>query len=135
MTIVKDRGAFVRRGWVALFACLGFGCSLLAAAQAPDDQAVSDARCVVVAMHMATLNAPQQRSTGVMLAIYYLGRLDGRSPQANTEKLIEAEAGKMTPADLRSDAVQCGKVLTAKGQEMMRDRGDLEEGLLGRQAG
>lgn len=125
VTTVRDRSTFARKGWVPLFACLGFGCSLLGAAAVPDDQAVSDARCVVVAMHMATLNAPQQRSTGVMLAIYYLGRLDGRSPQADTEKLIEAEAGKMTPAELRSDAVQCGKVLTAKGQEMTRIGADL----------
>lgn len=120
VTTVKDGSAFARRGWVALFACLGFGCSLLAVAQAPDDPAVSDARCVVVAMHMATLNAPQQQRTGVMLAIYYLGRLDGRSPQEDTERLIEKEAGKMTPAELRSDAVLCEKVLSAKGQEMTR---------------
>lgn len=121
----RDSGGFVRRGFVALTVSLGLGCSVLAAAQTPNSPMVSDARCVVVAMHMATLNTPQQRSTGVMLAIYYLGRLDGRAPRADTESLIEKEAGKMTPAELRSDAVLCGKALTAKGQEMTRIGADL----------
>ena len=125
MTTVPNGGAVARRGWVAVFASVVLTSSLLTAAHASGRSTASDARCVVVAMHMATLNSPQQRSTGVMLAIYYLGRLDGRSSGEDTERLIEDEARKMTPAELRSDAVRCGKVLTRKGREMMRIGADL----------
>lgn len=81
---------------------------------------LADVRCVVVGMHMSTLHVPQQRDAGTVLAIYYLGRLDGRSVRADIDQLIENEAGKMTPENLRTEAVRCGKALSDKGQEIAR---------------
>ncbi len=117
---MKNRYVLVRTRWIGILAFIVLATSSIARVRAADRAVLADASCVVVAMHMATLNNPQQRSTGVMLAIYYLGRLDGHSLGADTERLIEEEAGKMTPAELRSDALRCGKALASKGQEMAR---------------
>ena len=76
-------------GWIGVSVFILLGISSIAKVRATDHEVLADARCVVVAMKMATLNNPQQRSTGVMLAIYYLGRLDGRSLHTDTERLIE----------------------------------------------
>jgi hypothetical protein len=69
-------------------------------------------------MHVAFAGSPQQRPAGLMIAMYYFGRLDERSPHGDTERLIEAEASKMTPADYRAGAARCGKALGVKGQEL-----------------
>lgn len=122
---MRTRGVLFRLGWIGVPVFILLGISSITKVRATDHEVLSDARCVVVAMHMATLHNPQQRSTGVMLAIYYLGRLDGRLLHTDTDRLIEDEAKKMTPAELRSDAIRCGKVLTRKGQEMMRIGADL----------
>lgn len=88
-------------------------------------QIVSDVRCVVVGLRMAQMTVPQQRAAGMMLAVYYLGRLDGRAADAEVEELIKKEAGKMTTAEFRSNAVRCGKALTLKGQEIQKVGADL----------
>lgn len=92
---------------------------------AVNSYAVSDARCVVVGLRMAEMNEPQQRAAGTMLALYYLGRLDVRSPDSQLEKLVETEAEKMTQAEFRANAVRCGKALTLKGQEIQKIGADL----------
>lgn len=104
--------------WVVLFAALAYGPSF--AARAANRYALSDVRCVVVGLRMVEMPASQQRTAGMMLAIYYLGRLDGRAPDAEVEGLIEREAEKMTAAEFRSNAVRCGNALTLKGQEIQR---------------
>lgn len=107
--------ALVWREWIGIFVFIVLITSPNLRAYAADREELADVRCVVVAMHMATLSNPQQRSAGVMIATYYLGRLDGRASQMDVELLIEEEANKMTPADLRSDAVRCGSALKKKG--------------------
>jgi len=67
---------------------------------------------------MTQMSAAQQRDAGMMLATYYLGRLDGQLQDAEGERLIELEATKMTSAEFRANAIRCGKALTAKGQEI-----------------
>lgn len=98
--------------------CVAFAPSLFAKTYAADSQATADARCVLVGMHVAFVGSPQQRPAGFMIAMYYFGRLDERSPHGDTERLVEAEAREMTPADYRVDAARCGKVLGVKGREL-----------------
>ena len=61
----------------------------------------------------------------MMLAVYYLGRLDSGAPDAEVEGLIEKEAREMTEAEFRANAVRCGKALTLKGQEIQKIGADL----------
>jgi hypothetical protein len=109
--------------WLVLFAALA--CAPNLAARAANRYGLSDVRCVVVGLRMVEMPVSQQRAAGMMLAIYYLGRLDGRAPDTEVEGLIEREAEKMTAAEFRSNAVRCGKALTLKGQEIQRIGADL----------
>lgn len=108
---------------MVLFAVLTCGAFL--GAEAANRYALSDVRCVVVGLRMVEMPVSQQRTAGMMLAIYYLGRLDGRAPDAEVEGLIEREAERMTAAEFRANAVRCGKALTLKGQEIQKIGADL----------
>lgn len=90
----------------------------LSKSYAADQRTSSDIRCMLVGLRMMTLNTPQQRTDGVMLAIYYLGRVDGRAPRANVEQLLVNESEKITSAELRKDAARCGRTLEEKGHQL-----------------
>lgn len=103
--VVRWGRIWVRIGVMA--ACVTFVPDLFVKAYATDVQVIADARCVLVGMHVAFAGSPQQRPAGLMISMYYFGRLDERAPHRDTERLIEAEASKMTPADYQS---RCGSV-------------------------
>lgn len=105
---------------VAMAACIWLGPVLITDVYGADAETISDARCVLAGMHVAFLGSPQQRAGGLMIAMYYFGRLDERSQHQDTERLIEEEARNMTPAQYRADAARCGQVLAVKGQELQR---------------
>ena len=98
---------------------------LCGSAHGADAESVADARCIVVAMKMSNEPAPTQQSAAMMTLLYYLGRLDARGSELDTENLIEKEAAKMTAAELRAEAVRCGAALTEKGQEIQKVGRDL----------
>lgn len=113
--------AVVRRGWsIAVLLCLALAFMPSAKADTPDPETLADVRCVLVAMHMVATQAPQQGTAGMMVAMYYLGRLDGHAPRADIERLVKAEVWKATPEELKSDAVQCGQALQKKGRELQK---------------
>lgn len=96
------------------------GSAICEAAPSSDLAIVADADCVVTGLRMVQMSTPQQQSSGLMLAIYYLGRLDGRASGVEIDALIENDAEKMTAAEFRANAVRCGKALTLKGQEIQK---------------
>jgi|SRR5580692_8849823 hypothetical protein len=87
---------------------------------APDTETAADVRCIAVGFKMAQLDNPQVKSAGQLLAIYYLGRLDGHTPDVNLEDLIIDELSKMDEATFHTEATRCGNSLTAKGQQLAR---------------
>lgn len=109
------------RKWVA---AITVGVAILVSsgegARASDEQSLSDVRCVVVGLRMIQANDEQQSAAGMMLAAYYLGRLDGRSRDGDSERLIKSEAQKMTLAEFRFNATRCGKALEVKGKQIQR---------------
>jgi hypothetical protein len=109
----------VRRVAAALL-CLVVVSWSLPKADAADRETRADVRCVLVAMRMVATQSPQQRTAGMMVAMYYLGRLDGHAPGADIERLIKAEVWKSTSAELKSDAVRCGQALQRKGHELQK---------------
>ncbi len=111
----------MRSIWIAtVLAGIMVTCGLPVRACATDGETLADVRCMLVALHTATLNVPAERIAGMMAAIYYLGRLDGHSPHADIEQLIKSDARKMTPAELRVESARCGGVLEKKGQELQK---------------
>lgn len=87
-------------------------------ARSADARVIGDVRCVVVAIHLISTGKPALRFAGVMAAMYYFGRLDGHTSQADLEKLLKAQAKDMSEAALRANALRCGKVLAEKGREI-----------------
>lgn len=75
-----------------------------------------DIRCFVAAINLLqTTQDSAARNAAFSSALYYLGRLDGRIPTLDLERLIVAESQKMTQSDLRSELQRCGKELSARG--------------------
>jgi hypothetical protein len=69
-------------GITLLLAILGLASMPISAQEAVN---IADIRCVVVGMKMTgAANSPDQ-SRGFLLTLYYIGRLDGRSPKLDIE--------------------------------------------------
>lgn len=125
--IVARRGAAILTGVAML---IGVG----GAARATDRQVVADVKCVVVGLRMMQMTAPQQQGAGTMIALYYLGRLDSRVPDAEADELIESEAEKMAAAEFHANAVRCGKVFALRGEKIQKISADLSRKTQGRAA-
>jgi hypothetical protein len=96
-------------------------------ATAQDAETIADVRCIIVGMRFAGMVDPTQQSAGMMLSLYYIGRLDGRVPKLDIEELMIKEVSKMTTSDYGSEAKRCGASLTDKGQEITRIGKDIIE--------
>jgi len=99
----------------------------MAQVQAQDVETSADVRCLVVGLRIAGMADATQRSAGLMLSMYYIGRLDTHVPKLDLEDLLLKEVSSMTAADYGSEAKRCGASLTDKGQEITRIGKDLVE--------
>jgi hypothetical protein len=97
---------------------------------AQNQEDIADVRCVAVALRMTEMPAAEQKSTGLMMAVFYLGRLDGRTPNLDIEQSIFEQIGKMTNADYSGEAIRCGKRLSEEGRKITQISKNL--GQLGR---
>jgi len=87
-------------------------------AESQDAETIADVRCVVVGIKIGgAINSPQQ-SAGAMLALYYIGRLEGRVPKPDIEGLILSESSSMTTAEYTSEAKRCAAGLAGKAQQI-----------------
>jgi hypothetical protein len=94
--------------------------------QAASQEEIADIRCVVVAFRVSQLPAAEQKSGGLLMALYYLGRLDGRAPDRDIEQEIIEQVAIMTNEDFRTEAVRCGNSLTEKGKKLTQMGEDLK---------
>lgn len=117
----------LRRG--AHFAAVGAGASLAlsicalppaAKADSANTQTVADAQCMVIGAHLSASSDPQQRVPGQMILMYYLGRIDGRSPHTDLTGLIQSQTQRMSESDLKAAANRCGKEFSARGEDIVR---------------
>jgi hypothetical protein len=100
-------------------------CLILAAALsvpvhvlAQDADNLADLRCVAVGMHFAAAPDSHQKSTGTLLVLYYMGKLDGRAPSQDVSKLVTEQVDRMRAADYSIEATRCSQALTAKGAQI-----------------
>ena len=89
-------------------------------ANAAESDDVADVQCMVVAFKLMSSGKPDLRSAGLLSAVYYIGRLDARSPNADIETLVVRQAATMTDAEFSAEAKRCGSALSQKGQEITR---------------
>lgn len=92
-----------------------FTASLAAAAPADDAE---DARCLIVAAELADSDDDELEEAGTIMTMYFLGRLDGRSPGANLETLIVREAAAMSEDDKERLLIACSAQLELRGKQM-----------------
>lgn len=81
---------------------------------------IDDIRCLAAGLRFAELPDSHQKSTGMLMVLYYLGRLDGRNPDLDVEGLLSQEIPKMTAAQYAAEATRCSNNLSAKGQQISR---------------
>ena len=105
------------------------GALTLSSVQAPaqDAETIADVRCVIVGMKLAGMTDSTQQTSGMMLSMYYIGRLDGRVPELDIESLMIKEIDTMTTADYGSEAKRCGASLADRGKEITRIGKDMIE--------
>ena len=75
---------------------------------------------MIVGAQLSASQNPQQRVPGQMILMYYLGRIDGRSPHADLRRLIKNQTQHMSAADLKSAAGRCDKEFSARGDAVVQ---------------
>lgn len=85
---------------------------------AQDADSLADIRCVAVGMHFAEAPDSHQKSTGTLLVLYYMGRLDGRAPSLDIGKLLGEQIDRMTASDYGAEATRCSQNLAQKGAQI-----------------
>lgn len=99
---------------------------------AQDADNVADIRCVVVGIRSAALPDSHQKSAGLLMALYFIGKLDGRDPNIDLEARLSEQLAKMTAADFTTEAARCGNSLSTKGAQITHVGQDLSKQLAGR---
>lgn len=97
-----------------------FVLTTIARADPANRQTVADAQCMVIGARLSASSDPQQKVPGQMILMYYLGRIDGRSPNADLQRLIKDQMQKMTTSDIQNAASRCGKEFAARGDDIVR---------------
>jgi hypothetical protein len=105
----------MRRFWLPLLLAAA---TLPVQALAQDADTMADIRCVAVGMHFAEAPDSHQKSTGTLLVLYYMGRLDGRAPSLSIDKLLGEQIDRMTAADYSTEAARCSQNLALKGAQI-----------------
>ncbi len=107
-----------------LMAALALGGALMASgARAQADATAADVRCLVVLGIVSDMAEASNKPRVTAALTYYLGRLDGRTPSLDLEAQMAAEGAKLSPQDLRAEAVSCGQAVATRG-EAVRAIGD-----------
>jgi hypothetical protein len=81
-------------------------------------ETIDDIRCLAAGLRFAALPDSHQKSTGMLMVLYYLGRLDGRNPDLDVEGVLSKEIPKMSAAEYAAEATRCSNNLSAKGQQI-----------------
>lgn len=99
---------------LALIAML-LGAPLAANAdEALSQETIADVRCVIVASVMG--NQESNVHNAALLALYFLGRIDGRDPPSfDLSKAMIAQLNLMSPTDFSAEGKRCGKELESRG--------------------
>jgi hypothetical protein len=81
---------------------------------------IDDIRCLAAGLRFAEMPDSHQKSTGMLMVLYYIGRLDGRNPDLDIEGLLTQQISSLTAAEYAALATRCGNNLSAKGQQISR---------------
>jgi hypothetical protein len=89
------------------------------------DQEARDVRCLMAVVTASGVlmqqEDPRMKTLALMTgmsALYYLGRLEGRIPDNLLADRIKREVATMDSAQLKAEALRCGKEVEAVGERM-----------------
>lgn len=102
--------------------CAVFGPT--ASAQAPDPT-LSDLKCMLssAALVSQTTDA-QQQSALQAAALYYIGVIDGRTPNLDLVSFVEANRAELESMNLGAEAIRCGAHLVTRGN-VLQEAGEV----------
>src|ERR1700677_1351478 len=93
---------------------LALACGFWVNAALADDTS-DDLKCLAVSLNMSASDDPDVQSVGMLSTMYWMGRLDGRTPALDLEKQMKDAADGMKPADMQTEAARCAQALKTRG--------------------
>jgi hypothetical protein len=81
------------------------------------DETTNDINCYLIYLQVATKPGPQQGAAALGL-MYWLGRLDGRTPKLDLESQLLAALPKLTPARFQTESLRCSAEVTDRGRSV-----------------
>lgn len=88
-----------------------------AAVAAPSDDA-DDVRCLIVAAELGDSKDKELEQAGSIMTMYYLGKLDGRSPGTDLEALVARQASAMGEEEKERLLIACSAQLELRGKQL-----------------
>jgi hypothetical protein len=82
-------------------------------------QTKDDIHCLLAAASLAGSKDSKIKQAGGAGALYYLGRLDGRTPDLDIEAAVAAEAEAFARADQGQLLKKCGATLSQRGDHLI----------------
>ena len=89
----------------------------MAALAAPGDDA-DDVRCLIVAAEMSDSKDKDLEEAGSIMTMYYLGKLDGRSPGTDLEALVLRQASGIREDDKERLLIACSAQLELRAKQL-----------------
>ncbi len=88
------------------------------------DAAIADVRCLAVGLYSAASEDAGQRTAGMMMTAYFLGRLDGRPADFDLKTHFDLKAHmieevkKLTTAQMQAEAARCSADMVTRAKAM-----------------
>ena len=93
--------------------------TLAGTAPALDPATQEDVRCLTAMFALAGQESKDQQSAGTLGALYFLGRIDGRSPGLDLETAVAAESKRLTDDELGKNLQTCGTRMESRGKDII----------------
>jgi hypothetical protein len=82
------------------------------------DTTTNDMHCLVIGAIMGSSSEAEVKNAGVLMTVYYLGRLDGSGIAVDFSGGYKSEIARIPQMDLEVEAKGCSTLLTSRGTEM-----------------
>ena len=108
-----------------LFLAAAFPIAARADDAATEEATVKDVRCLLTSMYTSQLNDAKFRAAGMVSALYWMGKIDGRAPDLDLEASLLKEIKALKPDELREEAMRCGTEMRERSAKMKKIGEDL----------
>lgn len=92
---------------------------LIAAAPPPDPGTREDVRCFVALAYLADTDDAKVKEAAMAGTLYFLGRLDGRTPGLDLESEVATVAETFADGDMKSLLQSCSVLIEQRGEYLV----------------